>query len=386
MDSIIKSISSTLSGLGDSPTMIYMGIGTFAGLTTNINGTIVLEPKNYHQFPPTIQDTFMKYRDMHLFIILIDPCQENPIHMSTDREMTKNIFNGNEWINITENNTETYINDRITVFPFRKNVYTEAVPRGGGDTVINITQDLLSIHQMCIENDITFVYHDFSGQTTAQPIEKFFNFQIGNHLDQFQYGFGNGSINECYFDFADPKSHIATLVEKDRHKKIIKIFNTRNILNRYEKVSRKMSLDQYIQMNIDKYGEHNTANIYGQIEQILSDFKYNFKNYSINVLRMIKKFAESQFMEQFVESQFTDNYSFIQLPHEIKSRLMDFAIKKDIRIFDECIQIFAKIYEREILLALMHSKYSDLSPSEIIYMITSGEDKYKWVDVFNQVF
>ena len=89
MESIIHSISSTLTGMGTDPKMIYMGIGTFAGMLTDVNGVAVLEPKNYHQFPPTIQDIFMKYRDMHLFIILIDPSQEKPIYMSTDQELKK---------------------------------------------------------------------------------------------------------------------------------------------------------------------------------------------------------------------------------------------------------------------------------------------------------
>ena len=396
MDSIIRSISSTLSNINDDiPKMIYMGVGTFAGSAIDINGKRFLEAENYHQFPPTIQDIFMKYRNMHLFIILIDPAQEDPIYLATDREKVTNMFESNEWVNITDNDTEVYINNRITVYPFRKNVYTEAVPRFKDDGVLNITPDLFSIHKMCIENDITFVYHDFTGHDTAEPIEQFFKFQIEDHLDHIYYGFGNGSINGCYFNLNDLKSHLAPMIENKRrqikgeqvNRKIIKLFNTRYILSMYDNVCIEMSLDKHIHMNIERFGEHNIPNIYGQIEQILENFKSNFINYSINILRMIKNFTENKFDNvEFIETQFRDNYSFIQLPEHIKKELIGLAEKKDSKIFYHCIEIFAKMYDKEIKLALMHSKFADSRPVDILQMITTDENKYLWTDAFNRIF
>ena len=57
MDNIIASIESMIHQpeFQDIPIMIYVGIGTFAGLMTNDDGIMYLEDKNYHQFPPCIQ-------------------------------------------------------------------------------------------------------------------------------------------------------------------------------------------------------------------------------------------------------------------------------------------------------------------------------------------
>ena len=61
------------------------------GLKNN-NG--ILEPQNYHQYPPFLQHLKNKIVDLNLFIVLIDPMQEQPPYMVADKGM--------HWINYND--------------------------------------------------------------------------------------------------------------------------------------------------------------------------------------------------------------------------------------------------------------------------------------------
>ena len=81
------------------PVLIYIGIGTFAGLLSfknddegNPTHISFLEEKNYHQYPPFIRHLKQTVPNLHLYIILIDPMQENPLYLLGDREYTHDEF------------------------------------------------------------------------------------------------------------------------------------------------------------------------------------------------------------------------------------------------------------------------------------------------------
>jgi hypothetical protein len=72
------------SALSREPVFIYTGVGTAAGLR-NADGT--LELKNYHQYPPILQDLKNLIPALKLYIVLLDPCQECPPYMIKDKQM-----------------------------------------------------------------------------------------------------------------------------------------------------------------------------------------------------------------------------------------------------------------------------------------------------------
>jgi hypothetical protein len=387
MNHIVNSIKSTLTGI-DGPCIIYVGVGTFAGLITDTNNGRILENQNYHQFPPTLQDIYKKNKDMHLIIVLIDPLQEDPIYMATDNNLIKNLFDNNPWHCIQDKNLELYINDRISVYTFRKNVYTQASNYHNTEGLSDITEDLRELNTFSIQNDITFIYHDFTGRDTYKDLNVYFKDLNTEHCDQIIYGIGNGFFTGCYFDMSDKKSHLATIIEYKK-KKVIKVFNLKHIINQYNLKYQNINnfpIDMYFSLVLEKYGFEQSEQIYGQIEKMLEDFKYNFKNYSIYLLRKVKEFNER--LSEGIPEQEDDNfcnsyYYFNNMPKYVKTIIEELYKTKDINIFTKCIDIIADVYEKELNFITLNSELKNYSSVQILNYITSNPDKYKWFDAFD---
>jgi hypothetical protein len=369
---------------------VYVGVGTFAGLITHTNMGVMLEDQNYHQFPPTLQDIYKKHKDLHQIIILIDPMQENPIYMTTDQKLTKTLFNDNPWHCIEHDNVEVYINDRISVYTFRKNVYTQASSYHNVEGLVDITEDLRELNKLCIRNDITFVYHDFTGRDTYKDLDKYFQDLNENYSDQIIYGIGNGFFNGCYFDMCDKKSHLATVIERKK-RNVIKVFNLKHIIKQYYLKYRQVDnypIDVYFASILERYGFDQSEQIYGQIEKMLEEFKYNFKNYTIYLLRKVKEFVDriSQGIPEKEDDNFCSSYYYFNnMPKHVKENITKMYYSKDINIFAKCIDMIANVYEKELKFMAINTQFNSYSPVEILNYITSNPDKYKWFDAFNVV-
>lgn len=389
MNHIVTSIKSTIHGI-DGSCIIYVGVGTFAGLITDTNNGRILEDQNYHQFPPTLQNLYKENKDLHLIIILIDPIQENPIYMATDQKLTKNLFNNNPWHCIEHEDFEVYINERISVYTFRKNIMTQASNYHHSEKLTDITEDLRELNTFSIRNDITFVYHDFTGRDTYKDLDVYFKDLISEHSDQIIYGIGNGFFTGCYFDMCDKKSHLATVVEYKK-RKVIKVFNLKHILKQYYLNYRNMNnypIDVYFASILERYGFNQSEQIYGQIEKMLEDFKYNFKNYSIYLLRKVKEFNErlSEGIPEKEEDNFCDSYYYFNnMPKHVKKLIEEMYYSRDMNIFEKCIKIVADVYEKELKFIVLNSEFQHNSTVEILCYITSNPDKYKWFDAFNAI-
>lgn len=385
MNNIVSSIQKTINSpeLHNVPIMIYVGVGTFAGLMTEQDGIRFLESKNYHQFPPCVQKIFTDNRDMYLFIILIDPIQEDPIYMSTDIQLNNKLFNS-EWIHINDS-TEVYINNRISVYPFRKSVKTQANIHQFNDSFVDITNDLSKLNRMCIENDITFLYHDFSGQDTPKLIEKYFMNQIKDNLDHIIYGIGGGYINECYYDFTSPESFFATDIEYES-RKVVKVFNIIKKIREYnflKENGQNIKFDNFLGSEIEKYGIENIETIAKQFSSLKEDFKYKFKNYIICILRTIRDAKEHDYNENRDNILGLDYYlNKVDTDKKIRSLIES----RNPLLFEKIIEVFAEIFKNEIMIITTNTRYEQFDGVELMQLITSNPDKYKWCDSFNKMF
>lgn len=380
MDSIISSINDSINSLNNGePIMIYVGVGTFAGLLTKHDEYTFLEDKNYHQFPPCVQKIFKDNIDMHLFIILIDPVQEDPIYMSTDINLNHKLFNS-DWIHI-DDSVEVYINNRITVYPFRKRINTQ-INNLNFDDSIDITNELSKLNKICIENDITFLYHDFTGQDTPKLLEKYFNNQIKNNLDHIIYGIGGGYINGCYYDFTSPESFFATTTEYES-RKVIKVFNIIQKLNEFillKEIGENIKFCDFIGIMIERYGVEYVESIISQLSNLKKDFIFKFKNYIIYILRILKEYNYDENNDSIIDLNYYLNK--IDTGKKIKS-LIDL---KSPNLFEETINIFAEIFKNEIMIITFDTEFEQYSCFELIKMVTGNPDKYKWFDTFNLIF
>jgi hypothetical protein len=383
MDSIVLSIYSSIEKIEDKPIVIYMGIGTFAGLT-NENGKYILEDKNYHQFPPCIQKLYIDNKDMELFIILVDPLLENPIYMTTDNNLKNKYFNS-DWI-YSDVICDKYINNRITIYPFRQSVKTiiNEHTYKDNENVIDITNNIYQIHDICINYGITFIYHDFTGQYTSKNIEKYFYNQIGSYSEQFIYGLGGGYISECYYDFTNRETFFATTIEY-KQRKIIKIFNIEKILNDYNPDNlNNANLQKYITDVIEKYGYEYTDIIHLQIQKMKEELIYQFKNYIIYILRIIKEFNDS--IINNIEFDKIKNIEYYLSKIDINGYIKNLIEIKDTNIFNKLIQYISNDYKNKIKLILLNTQYNKYEPYEILSIVTSNIDKYKWLDEFSRIF
>ena len=268
IDSIELKVQHELSQ--NVPICIYVGIGTYAGLTKEVDGVRILEDENYHQFPPVLQKMYSDNKHMHFFCIYIDPALENPVFITQDMILKQKLFDNNQWKK--DQDEFSYQNNRINIYPYRKSIKIKNTKYNIDidNDFIDITNHMERLHKICIENNLLFVYHDFSGNENTKYIEEYFMDTISNHLDHIIYGFGNGYISGCYYDFRKPESFFAYLCEKHREREIIKIFSIQHIINMYNMLDNQskhdMSFMQYMNNIISAFPED-------MIEIILSQIK-----------------------------------------------------------------------------------------------------------------
>jgi hypothetical protein len=225
---------------------------------------------------------------------------------------------------------------------------------------------------------------------TYKDLEIYFQELNKNHSDQIIYGIGNGFFTGCYFDMCDKKSHLATVVEYKK-RKVIKIFNIKYIVKQYYLKYRNMNnypMDVYFASILERYGFEQSEQIYGQIEKMLEEFKYNFKNYSIYLLRRIKEFNERllQGIPEKDDDDFCGNYYYFNnMPKHVKNMIEDMYQIKDINIFSKSIGLISDVYEKELKFITLNTQFKHYTPIETLSYITSDSNKYKWFDAFNMI-
>jgi hypothetical protein len=236
----------------ECPVFIYIGIGTMAGLRET-DGT--LAQANYHQFPPFLQDLRNRYPTLHLFIVLIDPMQENPPYLLRDFNVSN-----------------------VEVFVYRENVNMLPFPPNNID--IDITDNLRDLNEFAVNNNASLLYHDFTGRRTASVAE-FFDSELDNSLlDQIVYGMSSREDHGCYFDLTQTNAYYAVRLDTNNNRRpIIKMFNYYKFItnNSFYKLTEEMN----------KYD--NEVVIEWQKNQIINDISTQFKNIYIAMLRQLRK-------------------------------------------------------------------------------------------------
>ena len=208
----------------DEPVFIYIGVGTCAGLKNN-NG--ILEPQNYHQYPPFLQHLKNKIVDLNLFIVLIDPMQEQPPYMVADKgmhwinyndlhnndlhnnDLHNNDLHNNDLHNNNNNNTNNFTSTlppataSAIAYSLLQSVYTDPYDCYGDST--NITEELRELNKYVIDQGITLLYHDFTGRRN-NLLAEYFDPEIKTHLNHVIYGMSARQDHGCYFDLLDTSS------------------------------------------------------------------------------------------------------------------------------------------------------------------------------------
>jgi len=357
---------------------IYVGVGTFAGLRNAEGG---LDQQNYHQFPPFLQGLYTcntyscnNNKQLALFLVLIDPIQENPPYLTRD-------------FPLLETNPDEYKNESNTlqVFVFRADVYTEpdrliheqnqTQPRGA-----DITETLRDLNNFAIANRASLLYHDFTGRRTA-ALAEYFDQELNNeHLDQIVYAMSAREDHGCYFDLSQPTAFFPVRLEcaaalepaalalepAALARPIIKMFN-------YYKFIANNSLIEIAEERL-KFTVEMHSLIDAQRDQIIRDISQRFKEVYMAILRQLYK----QILEP--QDDFTPVWSlYNSFPVGLTTICKELAEQRDYNLLSDILLEFL-IYQLDIFIFL---KQLDLSGENMLNFIMADEDPYKWSNNIN---
>jgi hypothetical protein len=383
LHSIYADIKNTINNQEEpgAPALIYTGIGTVAGLR-NENGQ--LDSMNYHQYPPFLQDLKNKYPFLSLFIVLIDPIQENPPYMIADKGFLNN--------NVESNDDTKYKYDikaeKITIYVLKQNVITEPYidPYKGEENKNNInaininamtdiTNDLRDLNQYtALKNNVTTVYHDFTGRRNDLIAEYFDEEIAAADLNHIIYGLSVREDHGCYFDLNLISSFMPYRLNNAGSR--IEFFN----IFQYIKENRIKD----IASDAKKYyppSMHEMIHI--QSEKAIAAIKTEFKNNIFSTMRVLLKLIRGEEKIEDGDKEKLNNYLYIfrYIP-KTKQRIVEEKFKQGLfrEVFDYLIDFFS--LKMEILVKL---KQLDLTGKELIQFVINEheEDMYCWYDNLN---
>ena len=381
MNSIINDIkfkSQTIPK--EYPIFIYIGIGTYAGLR-NENG--ILELQNYHQYPPFLQELKNIIPNLQLFIILIDKLQEDPPYMVGDKHLevyNKQKIIDNNIININNNNAkeyDTYINydNSLTLYCWRQYVHSE--PYNTNLDSIDITQQLREINNFCIREQVTLLYHDFSGRDN-KLIADYFDNEIKGHLNHIIYGLSARQDHGCYFNLHDISAYMPyrlvrnNSLERRRSGGTLDSLEFFNIY--YFIVNNKLcEIDEAAKL----FPPYMHCMINNQKNQVIQQVKDLLKNKMLTILRASKRLINGSDPHDDYNAKVMLDY--IWCPKERTKCELIYNEKKYNDLFDELIDFFAKELDKIVQINKL-----DISGKEILLFITQNEKHYEWYDTIKQ--
>lgn len=327
--------------------LIYFGVGTAAGMREPDDSLL---PKNYHQYPPFLQELKNTLPDLRLHIILIDPRQEDPPYMM-------DIIND-----------ESLADKSITIYTMRTDVYTEPYKEYNHNNGQDITSLLRGLNEYVMRNNIAFLYHDFTGKNN-KLLAEFFDEDLSEHLDHVIYGLSLREDHGCYFDLTEPCSYHPYYLTADGQLKFYNIY--------YYTINNKINL---LQADIvEKYIANNNNNqhiITQHNRQIQEIIKKEVLNVVLQALRGVFRLITEE--PQPEEKTIAFNY------FPPKKRLICWALYQEKNYTELYIYILTEFGKKIDIFANL--KGLDMTGKEILEFITQDDDPFMWYNNVKQFF
>jgi hypothetical protein len=367
LNSIIQNIKDNISDIpSKDPVLIYIGVGTFAGLmTTAKDVTRFLEPMNYHQYPPFLKELKHTIPNLHLQIVLIDPMQENPPYMVSDMNYTKD-----EFYEETENNFQSY-DGMINLYVLRQSVTIGKIFQHSIDTCVDISNELHDLNRFCIQSDISLLYHDYTGRN-MKMIAEYFDETLGENIDKIVYGFGARADFGCYFDLTQLFARYPFHIERGNVRYFLRFMNLYKFIK-----SGQFNKIQEINQEKNKGGmSHQERMIIREhLDEFFRTIKTNVLNNTMYSLRMV--YLVDKGLIQDLHSNFFSRFE----PRIMQEFTTLYETKQYSRLFEALLKYYSD--EMDIYAKLQHF---DVSGYEMLKIITSNPDPYKWCDELKQFF
>jgi hypothetical protein len=377
---VINTIKDTINL--ERQNVIYLGVGTAAGYREPDNS---LAMKNYHQYPPFLQDLKNSINNLDINIILIDPNQEDPPYMVKDKGLSikdkglsvkdkglsikdKGLSIKDKGLSIDnklEDNNDIYTNKdhSLNVYTWRENIYTEPYRDKRG---IDITEQLRDLNIYAMENGILYIYHDFSGRDN-RVLAEYFDKDLGEHLDHIIYGLGLREDFGCYFDLTNHCSYFPFIINSSGH---IKLFNVY-----YYIVNDKLSI---LKSDITcRYHMLDSHMLDSHMQKMLYIVKQELNNVTLQALRVVFRLITGEDIRDF-DKDVTD---FVCL-NDNNKRLKCVTLIHDKNYIDLYNFLLTEFGKKLDIVSIY--KDFDITGREILEFITLGDDPFKWYNNVKQ--
>lgn len=341
----------------DSPIFLYIGVGAASNNGVNNNNPLPLE--HYQQFPPFLQDLRNQIPNLHVFLLLLDPYQENPPRVALDYNLSDKYQSGCQ-----------YQGNQLQAFVYRVSVYTEP-DYNHLEHGLNITETLRDLNDFAKANRVSLLYHDFSGRDVALLAE-YFDTENSNHLDQIIYGLSAREDHGCMFDLTQAHAYFPYRIDRSPHnnqRPRIKMFNYYNhIVNQtYDMAEHELQLHSPEMRGM--------ADI--QKNQIVRRIQSRFKIANLSLLRQVRKCMLDQ-----AHAAEADLYPLNQIPRFCREIFQELFQEKNYDLLFELLFNYS-ISELNIIVNL---KKMEMTGEELLTFITMDEDPYKWYNTLSGLF
>jgi len=380
LNSIIDAIYASIID-SNCPSVIYMSIGCFASIATQKTDN---PNRFYHQFPPALQNIYLSDEHTKFYCILIDNNLETPVYMSQDEFISKQL-GLSEWKKTDDE--FFYKNDRITLYPLRYSIKIKDISHDYvSDNCIDITSHLQHINDIAINQNIFFLYHDFSGVNDFKKITLKFENKIKNHLDHIVYGLCNGDIYDCYPEIDKPYALLPFNFDYSRERPLIRCFNIKKVIFDYYETDKTIPFPMFLLNNIKNIHYHKFSEliIKDHIRFFVSRFKQTLIGQILYFLRII-------FDIQTNKKELYINTPLIELLgsniKEIYDVYDEFINNNDNMFFEKIKKIIAEKFRIEFELLKSYDdiyngtpidKINYMTSYDIINIITQNQNQYNW--------
>ena len=286
----------------------------------------------------------------------------------------KKIFeNKNEIDNNSDVNYYTNNDNTLTVYTMHKDVYTDPYESKNGN--INITEQLRKLNLFAIENNITTLYHDFTGRKNSLLAE-YFDSSLYEHLDHIIYSLSARQDHGCIFDLSQISSYFPFRIDSqsfiNRNKRvIIRLFN----IFRFTTMD---TITEKIEIETMNYPPYMRIMIEKQKEQVITTIKDELRNDIFSILRIILRLVKEE--EKYEEIKHV--YFFNNLPEYEKNKALSLYHEKK---FNNLIDFLINYYGKKIDL-VVKIKELDISGREILQFIINGTNPYDWYKSLENFF
>ena len=319
------------------------------------------------QFPPCLQMIKTLDPTAKFILLYFDPYHEHPPNV------IKEVFG--EYTETSEHTHDTNFqytlalpeqDESVFIFLYKRNVHVH-----NGDTSrdsVNITEMLKMVNATSIENNVSLIYHDFTGRE-IHTVSEIFDEELKNHLDQIVYGLSARQDHGCFFDLTKDSAFFAIkkVCINNINRPVFKMFNYYKHIN-----NKTLGGGEYFK-DMKEYPQNMHKYIDAQRIQLFGIYVDKFKTSDMFVLRQVHK----QIYTNSTDNKNNELYT-PRVGGKLNELYKELWCKKNYETLHEL------VIERceDILDKIVFLGNLDISGGDLLRFITMDPDQTRWYNKY----